>query len=385
MGKKTVYFEGLNGLRCYAASLVVFHHIAQYKFWAGKETIWGDDSVFFTFIDAIGNKSVSLFFVLSGFLITYLLLKEIEQTKTVALGKFYVRRILRIWPLYYLIIFIAIFGVANLESFSHMQVVMKEHWSAVLVVHLLILPNLLRATPVQVPGANQTWSIGVEEQFYLIWPILIKWFKKRLMPFLVGFILLKVGISFLLEFSAETLDGSIGVGLDKASTIWNLLMIEQMAVGAIGALILYQQRDEWLKVIYSRTTQMISFALILAMLLVPYHHFAFKTLEAMVFTVFIMNVSLNPRSLLTIKGKAYDLLGNLSYGIYMWHTIVIAIFIEVLGIWFEDFSLSVSILLAILSYAFTLLLAYLSYQYFETPLLKLKKRFMVVKSGTSRE
>jgi peptidoglycan/LPS O-acetylase OafA/YrhL len=105
----SIYFPGLNSLRFLAASAVVFHHVEQYKSWKGLPNIWGTDGVLGAFIDALGHKAVSLFFVLSGFLITYLLLAEVAKTGTVSLRKFYIRRILRIWPLYYIIVLSAIF------------------------------------------------------------------------------------------------------------------------------------------------------------------------------------------------------------------------------------------------------------------------------------
>jgi peptidoglycan/LPS O-acetylase OafA/YrhL len=100
----SVYFENLNAIRFIAASLVVFHHIEQIKAIFGLPNFWNNE-VFFI----IGKLGVILFFVLSGFLISYLLYKEKELTNTIGIKNFYVRRILRIWPLYFLIILLALF------------------------------------------------------------------------------------------------------------------------------------------------------------------------------------------------------------------------------------------------------------------------------------
>lgn len=83
-----IYFGGLNGLRFFAATAVIFHHIEQYKLWASVNgtyyaSAFTGDGLLSTIIQAFGHKAVSFFFVLSGFLITYLLLAETTKTGTV--------------------------------------------------------------------------------------------------------------------------------------------------------------------------------------------------------------------------------------------------------------------------------------------------------------
>ena len=94
-----IYFPNLNGIRFIAAFAVILHHLEQFKYLLGYKNNWENP-----IIHQIGPLGVILFFVLSGFLITYLLLVEEKQTKTISIKSFYMRRILRIWPLYYLII-----------------------------------------------------------------------------------------------------------------------------------------------------------------------------------------------------------------------------------------------------------------------------------------
>src|SRR5690606_41666502 len=93
-----VYFKNLSALRFLAATAVVFHHVEQYKFWADIPNIWGN-----TTVDALGSKAVSFFFVLSGFLITYLLMAEKTKTGHISIKEFYVRRIPRMCPVHYLV------------------------------------------------------------------------------------------------------------------------------------------------------------------------------------------------------------------------------------------------------------------------------------------
>ena len=100
MNKNTIYLTGLNGLRALAAISVLLSHVFQDTF--GN---WGLPAIKLPLF----SDGVTLFFVISGFLITYLLMKEVEKSDTVNIPKFYVRRILRIWPLHY--IYIAIYVV----------------------------------------------------------------------------------------------------------------------------------------------------------------------------------------------------------------------------------------------------------------------------------
>ena len=107
-----IYFQNLNGLRFFAALLVIIHHIEQMKNSLGLENNWNLPVVL-----VIGKLGVILFFVLSGFLITYLLLEEERYTQTISIKDFYMRRILRIWPLYFLILLISFFVLTYVPFF----------------------------------------------------------------------------------------------------------------------------------------------------------------------------------------------------------------------------------------------------------------------------
>ena len=98
------YFKNLDGIRFIGALMVIIHHIEQNKSVFGIANIWNNPV-----IQSIGPLGVNLFFTLSGFLITYLLLKEYNTNKTIDVKSFYIRRILRIWPLYFLLIIIGFF------------------------------------------------------------------------------------------------------------------------------------------------------------------------------------------------------------------------------------------------------------------------------------
>src|SRR4051812_25418181 len=101
--KSKVFFPNLNGVRAIASLMVVIAHIEL------------DKSVFhlrplnFINLENFGRVGVSVFFALSGFLITYLLLEEKKNFNKITFGDFYMRRILRIWPLYFLVVIVGFF------------------------------------------------------------------------------------------------------------------------------------------------------------------------------------------------------------------------------------------------------------------------------------
>ncbi|MBQ9417265.1 MAG: acyltransferase, partial [Bacteroidales bacterium] len=98
-GGSSIHLPGLNGLRAIAALSVMWGHVFQPDFGG-----WGVEG----FTLPLANAGVTLFFVISGFLITYLLLNEQQRSGSVSVPKFYMRRILRIWPLYFIYMLVAL-------------------------------------------------------------------------------------------------------------------------------------------------------------------------------------------------------------------------------------------------------------------------------------
>lgn len=179
--KDKIYFPNLNGIRAIAAIMVIIHHIEQFLGIMGKPNYFENPIIM-----QIGKLGVTLFFVLSGFLISYLLFAEEKKERTIFIKEFYIRRILRIWPLYYLIIFLSFFILPNIEWFYLPQFwePIQQHLGLYLSLFLLFLPNLALSKGVILPYGSQSWSVGVEEQFYLIWPVLMKFFKNKLLVIL---------------------------------------------------------------------------------------------------------------------------------------------------------------------------------------------------------
>src|ERR1700722_5960803 len=119
-----------------------------------------------------GAAGVDLFFVLSAFLITSLLLRERQETGKISLRLFYIRRILRIWPLYFLVVALGIVFAHTMANFWYYTQNLPWYYVA---GYLLFVSNWVYA----VFGAPQSicaplWTVSIEEQFYLIWPVFAK-------------------------------------------------------------------------------------------------------------------------------------------------------------------------------------------------------------------
>ncbi len=367
-----IYFPNLNGLRFIAAILVIIHHIELFKSISKIENYW--ESI--PFVGIIGKLGVVLFFVLSGFLITYLLLAEEQTTKNISIRKFYVRRIIRIWPLYFLIIVLAFLVIPNIGIFTlpgYGKDVIYSNLKVKLILYTLFLPNLVLAKYGVLPYSGHTWSIGTEEQFYLVWPVLLKIFKKNrlfLMFFVIASYLI---IGQLLNSQYSTIFPS----QNALRALWSKFNIDCMAIGGIFAILLFQ-KNRTLKFLFNTTLFYATIVLVAILLIngvyIPYLHYEFYSV---LFGIIILNFAANDKIKLNLENKIFNYLGNISYGLYMYHPIAI-----VLSIWIcISINMTSNWLIYPLSLGISILIAGISYKYFESYFLKFKKRFSVIISG----
>lgn len=199
----------LDGLRAIAILLVIISHLAQSQTFLGANIIGH--------LEELGQLGVRVFFVLSGFLITRLLLKELETDGRIRLGRFYFRRTLRIFPPYYTLIIIT----GLLAAVGWVQLDRGD------------LIHALTYTTNYYPPAwslGHSWSLSVEEQFYLLWPAtLLLLGKKRGIRVALSLLLLCPVIRFLyrqfmpdigiIEFRFEAIADCLAVGCVLAGTL----------------------------------------------------------------------------------------------------------------------------------------------------------------------
>jgi len=372
MEKQKIYFPNLNGLRFIAAFLVIIHHIEQIKSISNFENYWEK----IPFIGIIGKLGVVLFFVLSGFLITYLLLTEEHSFKKISIRKFYIRRMLRIWPLYFLIIILAFFILPNINLFTlpgYGKDVIYSNLLLKLFLYAIFFPNLVLSSLGIVPYASHTWSIGTEEQYYLVWPVILKYFKKYriiLMLFII-FSYLAFGLILSTHYS------DILPFRNVFKAFWSSFNIDCMAIGGIYAILLFQ-KNIFLKLIQNNTIFYLTIILVTFLMIkgihIPYIHYEFYSV---LFGIIILNFASNDRIKISLENRLLNYLGNISYGLYMYHPVGIVLALAISA----SIGFTTNWLIYPLSFILTIILAGLSYKYFESFFLKFKDKFSIVLSG----
>lgn len=367
-----VYFPGLNGLRFFAAMAVAVSHVELMKQYHGLPNTYDKPAVY-----ELGRLSVTLFFVLSGYLITYLLLVERQRTGEIAVRRFYLRRVLRIWPLYFLVVLLSFLVLPRLEVFQlpRLTAALPEHFPATFTLFIFFLPQLALSIYEPVPFAEPAWSIGVEEQFYLLWPVLMK----RTRNF-VALAAMAIAATVGLRYFALTMARANRAD-DDALRIWNWAInylyftrMECMAIGGLFAWMVFAKKKALLAFFHNRFVQIVTYALTAYFLVTD----SFKPIfnygwYSVCFAVLILNISTNPRSLIRLNGRAFEFLGNISFSIYMLHEMAIQLTIAM--------GLTTNAMLYGVSMLWTVAAATACYLWFERPFLRLKSRYAVIASG----
>jgi peptidoglycan/LPS O-acetylase OafA/YrhL len=336
--------------------------------------------------DAIAHAcgfGLSLFFALSAFLICELLLRERAATGSVAIKQFYIRRILRIWPLYYLGLAIGV-AFAFLPGAATTEVA-KMGWFAIFLgAWYFVIHGGLRNP------AAVLWSVSVEEQFYLIAPWMIKWLGHKS---LYGFCLALILVANAWLFYLGRVDASF-------STIWanTFVEFECFAAGILLCLVLRGRLPG-----LAAWQRLALLALGLACWFFACYGFH---------TFFGIYGGPNPGSWLLIGGWALDAsgcvlfllallgldekflpgwaiyLGRISFGLYVFHGFAISVTNRLIignvvafnNPFVNKLKGPIYVLNFALAFGLTVAVASLSYRYFETPFLRMKKRHSVIES-----
>lgn len=370
--QKSLFFPNLNGVRFIAAFCVIIHHVEQFKGKFGFE-----NQLFYTrFIKLIGPLGVFLFFVLSGFLITSLLLVEKERTQTINIGSFYMRRVLRIWPLYFLTVILGLFVFPQIHFLDVPEetAVIHENLTEKIILYALILPNVVTGVFKHIPYVSQNWSIGVEEQFYYFWPWVIRQTRKKN---LLVFMLILFVVIYLVRSLTVLYMPTMGWWLYLSEFIKSL-RLTCMILGAIGAYFTYFQIESRLvKFIFTKSFQVGLYLTLVGMLSFGvYLQGINQEVYSFVFTLILMNLAKNPASIISLENPVFDYLGKISYGMYMYHTIAVVIGVKIAMNYQQSNWVSYPVAIIL-----TIIISAISYQYFEKPFLKIKDRFTTVKSG----
>lgn len=372
---KRIYFEHLDYVRFIAALMVVvYHSYIAYVGWYSNLGILSN----FTYqtLSPVGAKvdsvirnlgiGVDVFFLLSGFLITYILLEEKKRYNKINIFKFIVRRTFRIWPLYFFIIAISPFIVKMVESETpnYLANILFVNNFAAIKSHLWTFPF------------SHFWSICVEEHFYIVWPFIIAFTPRKAMLYVFSLIIL-FSVAFKMHLFTSVSEPWFPLYLNTISRI------DILVVGAIGAYF-YSQKpftfklNRWLRI-------SIYIALIVAFALEPmnlWENIWNAGFRRLFFTSFIalllLDFNFNPDYKHVFKPKSiFHYFGKISYGIYMYSNILNLIVIKEV-MW--RFDLHNPYIYFALTISLSIIIPIISYELMEKHFLKLNKRFRMVKT-----
>ncbi|ANE52440.1 hypothetical protein SY85_20095 [Flavisolibacter tropicus] len=365
---------GLNGLRAIAALIVLIGHVYQVAgFYGVKEA-----TVVFSRYD-VGMDMVNLFFVISGFIITYTLLHEKDKFQNISLRHFYIKRTLRIWPVYFLVMAIVfiITNFTNVYDEYNIGMYGQKHLfdANVIVILSFFVTNFYIVFHQPVSILPHYWSLSVEEQFYILWPIMFKFISpfKAAVFVLLAPVCLKILTDYMIFHSGST---------QFWAMVWNVMHYTgygSMGIGALGAVLAYK-RKESLKLIFHPFVQFSCWLLFALSIIfrdqIPYIPYIRNEVMAVVYLVIILNVTLNKKVFISLENKVFDKIGTVSYGIYMYHYPLLPLLIlalKYLGIW-PHFTMFHQVPLVVLTILTTYCLASVSFAYFEQPFLNLKPK-----------
>jgi peptidoglycan/LPS O-acetylase OafA/YrhL len=343
---KPSYLPSLNGIRGVAITLVLLSHLRLSA--AGwYHTVFN------------GDLGVNIFFVLSGFLITTLCLKEKALTGTLSLKKFYLRRILRIFPVAYLYLLV----VALLNYWLNLNIPLFQFLGAGFYILNL---SYFRSHDLKAP-IGHFWSLATEEQFYLIFPSIL---KSSFKAFFLSIIFIVAGLPLICTL--QDFFTPLNTGLFYAFT-HILIKFQGIGVGCLFAIIYF--KVEAFGRMISRGKLYFNLLSLFLIFCIPFNFFftlkaVYLNLFVSILIAYIISSNITSQSDIIFKFlnlKPLLFVGILSYSIYIWHPIF-----TVHQPWAGKFPYSDSKLLNMLALA---LVAYLSYTFYEKRFLRLKQHF----------
>jgi len=342
----------LDALRALAVLAVMAHHFLPVDHYIPTDYV------------TLGFLAVRLFFVLSGFLITGILLNDRSDERGHALRRFYLRRVLRIFPIYYLTLFIAL-------ALQVRPIQQGAFW------HLTYLSNYVAPFhPEWMGPASHFWTLAIEEQFYVVWPLIVLFVPR---PYLAMTFIGTIVSAVLFRAVALVV---FSVSIDVAG-IFTPSALDSLGAGALLALFHYEQP------LRTRLPVLMKWFLIaglgiLTLTTVLYRYnrgyrvlYSFLSLGiSFVFVVLIEKTArgFQGQAKTVLENPAVVYVGKISYGLYVYHNFMLAMVLDYL---LAQTAMPDYRLVAVLSTVFTFAAAIVSWHLIERPLAQLKNRFSV--------
>lgn len=356
------HYPALDGLRGIAILLVVFFHN------------FGFINYFF-----FGWLGVDLFFVLSGFLITDILLKTRNTNKF--LSRFYIRRILRIFPLYYfsLILLLVVIPRLNFTTIDFSYYIKNQWWYWTFLQNwFLVTHNYGNNTT----ALHHFWSLAVEEQYYLAWPWLILLIKKT------KYLLLIMASLLVFIICARYYIWEYKISHFNYYGFFTFTRIDGLCIGSMLAILQFNNPN-----FLRRFSTIIIFGLALFNFIfyffnrhnqftLPYWAIVGYTTFAVIFALLLYEAISAKNRLLQfiLEFPSLRFLGKVSFGFYVYHWPVYLLLYPYVSLWITKNSgqpnhnskIVISIILTIIGF----IISVISYYCFERYFLKLKKSFV---------
>jgi peptidoglycan/LPS O-acetylase OafA/YrhL len=310
------------------------------------------------------------------------LLLEKQETGSISLRHFFMRRILRIWPGYYLLIVIALVFLLKLSFFripGTTDNYLHADYNKSNLFYYFFLPHLQPFFYTTGPYVHQTYTIGIEEQFYFIWGLLFFLFSKRMYPILILLLIAAPLLNFLHDHIGAgnaVPKASIGGYVKSAITYFQYSRFSTFAIGSLFGYAYFRQQS-WIFIFRKWWVQLCLYSVLIASIasqvVVPYFYHEYISI---IMGCVMLIATFKNESLINFSAGWISYLGKISYGIYLFHIIAIVLACKLVQTFNPvETNLFITLLLCLLTMCFSILFGYLSYYYFERYFLMLKKKF----------
>jgi peptidoglycan/LPS O-acetylase OafA/YrhL len=333
-------------------------------------------------LSLIGVFGVPLFFFLSAFLITELLCKEQEQSGKISVKSFYIRRILRIWPLYFTFFFGMVVITQFTDKFGHISAPVQLSFSLFSGNWYITFNDWLPCYPI-----NPLWSISVEEQLYILLPLVIFYTGKRGLK-LFSFLALLAAYATVTYYAQKPTNGFNGEWTNS------FVQFQFFALGILLSVYLKGWQPRW--PVVTRIGLFLAglvcwlFASMVCGVHADAPHLSSVRQAIGGWLSILAGVILFFLSLYGSPAKKMPALlvylGRISYGMYVFHITIFWLVYQI----FKDELASFSTLIGlykwkneigfVIAFLVTVIISLLSYTFFEKPFLRLKKRFTIIPS-----
>ncbi len=377
---KAKHFAGLDGLRFISITFVVLHHLFTFK------TNFGLGRYDYPILGLIGLYGIHFFFMGSGFLITYLLLSEQAAFGRISLKHFFLRRVLRIWPAYYLLIIPVLLLLLRMPFFyipGTTDAYLANNPGKSNSLFFAFLPHLQSFVAPTAPYIHHTYTIGIEEQFYILWGLLAAFFHRWMYALFIALLIAYPLMNWLHSWLGQQPSQTTITGYIKSSITY--LHYSRFSTFAIGSLFgwAYFKQHRWINLFKNPFVQLAVYGLVIVSIATEVQlPFIQNEYMALLMACVMLIGTFTEESLINYNTGWLTYLGKISYGIYLFHIIAIVLAAKAtVYVFGGETGVPALLFIVVVTMGLSIAFGHLSYYYFETVFLKLKRRFRRVETS----